>query len=110
MKQKTASGRFGRALRAVSEWLRTHRHHPVAWQHRQLERRLRGHDAYYGVTGNSLALGRLRGDAALVVLAQPALLESLPQLDAFQASPGVLPSTRAGDLPQARASRSESVS
>jgi hypothetical protein len=60
VKQKTASGRFGRALRAVSEWLKSHRHSPVAWQHRQLERKLRGHDAYYGITGNSLALARLR--------------------------------------------------
>jgi RNA-directed DNA polymerase len=51
VKQKTASSRFGRALRAVSEWLRNHRHDAVAWQHRQLERKLRGHDAYYGITG-----------------------------------------------------------
>jgi RNA-directed DNA polymerase len=59
VKQKTASDRFGRALRAVSEWLKAHRHDPVARQHRQLERKLRGHDAYYGITGNSLALHRL---------------------------------------------------
>ena len=29
---------------------------PVAWQHQQLTRKLRGHYAYYGIRGNSRAL------------------------------------------------------
>jgi RNA-directed DNA polymerase len=60
VKQKTAPSRFGRALKRIAWWLRAHRHEPVAWQHQQLVRKLRGHDNYYGVTGNSAALSRLR--------------------------------------------------
>lgn len=60
VKRKTASGRLGRALKAVGTWLRHHRHRPVAWQHAQLVRKLRGHDNYYGVTGNRPALLRFR--------------------------------------------------
>ena len=34
-----------------------HRHWPVEEQHAQLVMKLRGHYAYYGITGNSRALG-----------------------------------------------------
>jgi len=50
--RKTASSRFRRSVRAVSEWLRKHRHWSVAEQHQMLVRKLRGHWAYYGLTGN----------------------------------------------------------
>jgi len=63
VKRKTAGSRFGRALRALSEWLRTNRHQPVAWQHEQLWRKLRGHYQYYGIWGNYTALSRLRREA-----------------------------------------------
>jgi RNA-directed DNA polymerase len=59
IKRKTAKERFVRALRAVREWCRRHRHLPVAEQHARLSRKLRGHYAYYGITGNAPALGRL---------------------------------------------------
>ena len=36
--------------------MRAHRHSPVREQHRQLVQKLRGHYAYYGVTGNYRAL------------------------------------------------------
>lgn len=36
------------------------RHRPVAEQHRVLSRKLRGHYAYYGITGNTDALTRFR--------------------------------------------------
>jgi group II intron reverse transcriptase/maturase len=58
VKRKTASARLSRALRAIREWCRIHRHMPVAAQHRALERKVRGHDAYYGITGNGAALQR----------------------------------------------------
>ncbi len=58
--RKTAGSRFGRAVKRVYEWCRKHRHAPVAWQHEQLERKLRGHDNYYGITGNKTALARFR--------------------------------------------------
>jgi group II intron reverse transcriptase/maturase len=60
VKQKTASSRFGRALKRTSEWFRKVLHQPVAWQHEQLVRKLRGHDNYYGITGNFAALYRFR--------------------------------------------------
>jgi RNA-directed DNA polymerase len=58
IKRKTAKERFTRALRRLWEWCRTYRHRPVAEQHVALSRKLRGHYAYYGITGNADALGR----------------------------------------------------
>ena len=37
---------------AISEWCRTHRHLPIPEQHDQLVAKMRGHYAYYGITGN----------------------------------------------------------
>jgi group II intron reverse transcriptase/maturase len=56
--RKTARDRFTRSLRAVAQWCRRHRHLPVAVQHRELTAKLRGHYAYYGITGNCSALQR----------------------------------------------------
>ena len=56
--QVTAKGRFARALAAVSDWCRTHRHWSVRNQHRHLSSMMRGHFAYYGVGGNSRRLRR----------------------------------------------------
>jgi len=58
VKRKTARDRFTRSLRVVRRWCRTHRHLPIAEQHRALRRKLLGHDAYYGITGNAAALQR----------------------------------------------------
>ena len=51
--QVTAKGRFARALAAVSDWCRKHRNWSIRDQHRHLSSMMRGHYAYYGVTGNS---------------------------------------------------------
>jgi RNA-directed DNA polymerase len=64
VKRKTAGGRFGRAVQRVYEWCRKHRHAPVAWQHQPLVWKLRGHDNYYGLSGNSRALVRFRYEVA----------------------------------------------
>ena len=40
--------------------MRAHRHDPVKKQHEALSRKLRGHDAYYGITGNYQSLAMLR--------------------------------------------------
>ena len=56
IQRKTAKSRFRRALRATSQWCRVHRHAPIAFQHAALCRKLRGHCAYYGLTGNARAL------------------------------------------------------
>jgi hypothetical protein len=43
-----------------------HRHAKVAWQHQQLEVKLRGHYAYYGITGNLRALRTFRQEVIRV--------------------------------------------
>lgn len=59
VKRKTASSRVTRTLRAISEWCRKKRHLPIPEQHTTLVQKLRGHYAYYGITGNSAALSRV---------------------------------------------------
>lgn len=56
VKQKTASSRFTRAVRTLAQWCRQNRHRPIPEQHVTLSQKLRGHDAYYGITGNSRCL------------------------------------------------------
>ena len=58
VKRRTAKDRFSRALKRVGLWCRRNRHLSVAVQQRALNRKLRGHYAYYGVTGNARALNR----------------------------------------------------
>ena len=58
VKRKTAGSRFSRATRAINQWCRRHRHEKVRDQHRALSRKLQGHYAYYGITGNYDALHR----------------------------------------------------
>jgi group II intron reverse transcriptase/maturase len=60
VKRKTAKDRFSRTLKRLSEWCRTNRHLPIKEQHAALVRKLRGHDAYFGITGNARALSALR--------------------------------------------------
>jgi group II intron reverse transcriptase/maturase len=56
IQRKTARDRFRRAITKIALWCRTNRHQPVAEQHAILRRKLCGHDAYYGITGNYRAL------------------------------------------------------
>ena len=58
--RKTASSRFSRAVRKIAAWCRKNRHDPIGEQHATLSQKLRGHDGYYGITGNSPMLQRLR--------------------------------------------------
>jgi hypothetical protein len=60
VKRKTSKSCFRRGLKALSEWCRVNRHRPIEDQHRTLSQKLVGHFAYYGITGNSLALARFR--------------------------------------------------
>jgi len=64
--RKTARDRFTRSLRAIAQWCRRQRHLPLVEQHRELGRKLRGHYAYYGITGNQPALSRLRHETQRV--------------------------------------------
>jgi group II intron reverse transcriptase/maturase len=58
--RKTAKNRLSRALKAIGEWMRKHRHDPVREQHRMLCAKLRGHYNYYGIIGNSRRLSSFR--------------------------------------------------
>ena len=60
VKRKTMSARLSRTLKRISMWCSVHRHLPIKEQHAALGRKLRGHDAYYGITGNARALSLLR--------------------------------------------------
>jgi RNA-directed DNA polymerase len=60
IKRKTAANRFRRALRRVDDWCRRNRHLSVEEQQQQLAMKLHGHYAFYGITGNSYAVGRFR--------------------------------------------------
>ncbi len=60
VKLKTSRKRFTRAVRAIKEWCRYHRHLPIREQHRMLMKKLRGHCQYYGAPGNFQALSNFR--------------------------------------------------
>jgi group II intron reverse transcriptase/maturase len=53
---KTRKGRLQKAIQAIGEFCRRHRHDPLKEQHQSLTRRLRGHYTYFGVNGNIRAL------------------------------------------------------
>ncbi len=54
--QRTAKDRYARALRAVHEWCKKHRHLSLTEQHAKLSRMMTGFFAYYGITGNEQRL------------------------------------------------------
>ena len=60
VQRKTMSSRLTRARHRIAMWCRDNRHLPIQEQHAALSRKLRGHDAYYGVTGNYRRLELLR--------------------------------------------------
>ena len=61
--QVTAKKRYARALVAVADWCRTNRHMSIRDQHAHLIVKMRGHYAYYGISGN---IRRLRWYATAV--------------------------------------------
>ena len=60
VKRQTASSRLSRAMRSIAEWCRENRHPPIGEQQQTLSQKLRGHFAYYGITGNASALTGFR--------------------------------------------------
>jgi len=56
VKRKTSRKRFSRGLRTIGNWLHKVRHQPLSQQHKVLTQKLRGHNQYYGITGNGPAL------------------------------------------------------
>ena len=61
--RKTKGKKLRAALKKLGDWCKRHRHEPIAQQHAALSKQVRGHDAYFGIRGNSRALANLR-DAA----------------------------------------------
>ena len=64
VRQVTAKSRYARALAAVTDWCRSNRHQTIRDQHAHLTMMMRGHYAYYGISGN---IKRLRWYAYQVV-------------------------------------------
>lgn len=58
--QKTAKGRMARTLKAFNDYCRKFRHKPVNEQYAVLNRKLRGHYAYFGITGNAKSLDTIQ--------------------------------------------------
>jgi RNA-directed DNA polymerase len=53
VRQVTAKNRYARALAAITTWCRDNRHQSIPDQNAHLAAMMRGHYAYYGITGNS---------------------------------------------------------
>lgn len=60
IRRKTAAKRLRRTLRAIGDWCRTNRHRGMWDQFKVLVRKLDGHYAYYGITGNGRCLAQVR--------------------------------------------------
>jgi len=60
IRRKTDSHRLRRSLQGIRVWCRSNRHLPLGEQHTRLSRKLRGHYAYYGITGNQRSLQAFR--------------------------------------------------
>ena len=60
VKRKTMSSRLTRSVQAIDRWCRAHRHDRLIDQHAVLCQKIRGHDAYYGITGNGESLKTFR--------------------------------------------------
>ncbi len=54
--QWTSKDRYARALRSLHRWCRLNRQRPLVEQHARLSRKMLGHYAYYGITGNGQRL------------------------------------------------------
>ena len=60
IKRKTAAKRLRRTLHRINAWCRAHRHEGPLEQFVKLVRKLEGHYAYFGLTGNGLCLEQVR--------------------------------------------------
>jgi len=56
---KTRKARRTKAIEAIADWCRRHRHLPIREQHATLRRKLQGHFSYFGINGNTGALRSL---------------------------------------------------
>ena len=62
IRRKTAAKRLRRTLRAIGDWCQQNRHRGMWDQFKVLLRKLEGHYAYYGITGNGQCLEQVRSE------------------------------------------------
>jgi RNA-directed DNA polymerase len=60
VKRRTAASRIRRFTTAIGQWCRRNRHRPIREQHQKLRQKLQGHYNFYGITGNSTLLRRVK--------------------------------------------------
>ena len=60
VERKTMKSRFARSVKAIKQWCQANRHHSLPEQHAALCRKIKGHYAYFGLSGNIVALKRFR--------------------------------------------------
>jgi group II intron reverse transcriptase/maturase len=58
IRRKTMKKRLARAIHSVRQWCRLNRHNPIQEQYEKLVQKVRGHYAYYGITGNAISLAK----------------------------------------------------
>ena len=58
VKRKTASRKLREKLKKMNEWCKEYRHYPIEYQYEKLCQKLKGHYAYYGITGNMRGMQR----------------------------------------------------
>jgi hypothetical protein len=63
---KTAKDRLTRSLSEIRQWCKQNRHRKLTEQHQKLSRKLQGHYAYYGVSGNARCLGAICWEAGRI--------------------------------------------
>jgi group II intron reverse transcriptase/maturase len=56
VQRKTMKSRLARSIQRIGQWCRENLHEPVREQWKTLCAKVRGHYAYYGITGNSRAI------------------------------------------------------
>ena len=66
VRQVTAKSRYARALAAVGEWCRQNRYLSLRERHAHLSQMMRGHYAYYGISGNSRCIRWFAGQVVVV--------------------------------------------
>ena len=66
IKRKTSGKRLTRAIHKIKDWCRANRHRPVKEQQTTMRQKMQGHYNYYGITGNSHALGQFRHQVELI--------------------------------------------
>ncbi len=66
VKRKTAGKKFREKLLKMNEWCRANRHLSMKVQYESLCRKLKGHYAYYGITGNIMSLQRYHREVTLI--------------------------------------------